>query len=72
MNASLWKDIFSLIESSDKINGEYLEGVGILGERLLILLNLGKVLQNDDMDKIGEVEQAATTLNVKKKNKEKS
>ena len=39
-----------------KINADYIEGVGILGERLLILLDLVKVLQAKDIEQIQNVQ----------------
>ncbi|MFH0874660.1 MAG: chemotaxis protein CheW [archaeon] len=35
-----------------KINSEYIVGVGVIKERLIILLNLGKVLGDSDMQKL--------------------
>jgi purine-binding chemotaxis protein CheW len=37
-----------------KINASYLEGVGVVGDRLLILLNLAKVMGDTDFKKITE------------------
>ena len=48
-----------------RIQGDYLEGVGILGERLLILLNLGRVLQDEDIKAIQEVESASKKESIK-------
>jgi purine-binding chemotaxis protein CheW len=38
-----------------KINADYIEGVGMLGERLLILLDLIKVLKSEDISIIKQV-----------------
>jgi purine-binding chemotaxis protein CheW len=40
---------------TEKINADYIEGVGILGERLLILLDLAKVLGESEVKRIQEV-----------------
>ncbi len=40
-----------------KLKGDYIEGVGILGERLLILLNLNQVLQTDDLEQIQKIKK---------------
>ena len=39
---------------AEKIHGEYLKGVAVLGERLIILLNLQKILSEGEMTKIQE------------------
>jgi len=38
-----------------KINADYITGVGILGERLLILLDLEKVFKTKDVNKIQSI-----------------
>ncbi|MCQ1535961.1 purine-binding chemotaxis protein CheW [Methanosarcina sp. KYL-1] len=38
-----------------KINSEYLNGVGKVGDRLLILLNLAKVLGEEEVDELGQL-----------------
>ena len=46
-----------------KIDADYIEGVGILEERLIILLDLAKVLGGNEVEavaKIGEKQQART------------
>jgi len=42
---------------TQKIDADYIEGVGIIGDRLLILLNLGKVIKGKDMDHINKARQ---------------
>ncbi len=42
---------------AQKINAEYLEGVGIIGDRLLILLDLAKILSDKEMVSIKGIEQ---------------
>lgn len=37
---------------TDKINADYIQGVGIVGERLLILLEMAKVIGDMDVDKL--------------------
>ncbi|MFH2020298.1 MAG: chemotaxis protein CheW [archaeon] len=37
---------------TQKINAEYLEGVGIIGERLLIMLDLTKVFSDNEMEAV--------------------
>jgi len=40
---------------TQKINADYVEGVGVLEERLIILLNLSKVLGDHGMKKVAEI-----------------
>lgn len=40
-----------------KIDAEYIEGVGVLGERLLILLDLAKLLEAKEIEQIEQVQQ---------------
>jgi purine-binding chemotaxis protein CheW len=47
-----------------KINSDYLQGVGILKERLIILLDLSKVLEQQELDQVKQV--AATAGGMKK------
>ncbi len=42
---------------TSKIKAEYIEGVGKLDERLLILLDLKKVLQESEMDQISNIKK---------------
>jgi purine-binding chemotaxis protein CheW len=37
---------------TEKIQGDYIEGVGVLGERLLILLDLRKVLETREIEEL--------------------
>lgn len=41
---------------TSKIDADYIEGVGILGERLLILLDLARVLGGQEIKKVMEVQ----------------
>lgn len=56
---------------TEKINVDYIEGVGILDERLLILLDLAKVLQAKDIEHVKKIQESApkkiTNVNVGKK-----
>ncbi len=36
----------------EKIQGDYIEGVGVLGERLLILLDLSRVLETGEIEEL--------------------
>lgn len=45
---------------TEKIDANYVDGVGILGERLLILLDLAKVLQSHEMGEIANLQRSAT------------
>ena len=50
---------------TEKINADYIIGVGILGERLLILLDLAKVLGNKEIEHIEEImDESETKSNV--------
>ncbi len=44
---------------TQRINSDYIEGVGILDERLLILLDLAKVLEAKDIENINKVENSS-------------
>jgi purine-binding chemotaxis protein CheW len=43
-----------------KINADYIQGVGIIQQRLIILLDLAKVLAVADLDSLKALEKAAT------------
>ncbi|MBN1793035.1 chemotaxis protein CheW [Candidatus Woesearchaeota archaeon] len=47
---------------TQKIEANYIEGVGILGDRLLILLDLARVMQSKEMAKVKEIERKAETV----------
>ncbi|MFW6230992.1 MAG: chemotaxis protein CheW [Nanoarchaeota archaeon] len=57
------KDAPSIVKQ--KIDTDYIEGVGIVDERLLILLDLGKVIQSEDMGKIHEIEERTAPASIK-------
>lgn len=44
---------------TEKINADYIEGVGILDERLLILLDLARVLGGAEIEHIEEIQAAS-------------
>ena len=44
---------------ASRINAEYLRGVGIIGERLLILLDLERVFEAEDVQGIERIQQSA-------------
>jgi purine-binding chemotaxis protein CheW len=44
-----------------KIQEDYLEGVGILKDRLIILLDLGKVLASSEMEKVANIGKQSGT-----------
>lgn len=44
---------------TEKIHSDYIEGVGILDERLLILLDLAKVLQAKDIEHVKKIQESA-------------
>jgi len=52
---------------TEKINADYIEGVGILDERLLILLDLAKVLEAKDMKHIEKIQKSTPTVAEKEK-----
>ncbi|MCK5040081.1 MAG: chemotaxis protein CheV [Candidatus Aenigmarchaeota archaeon] len=54
-----------------KIDSDYLQGVGILEDRILILLDLGKVFENKDVDYIKQVEDQHSGQPEKKEEKKK-
>ncbi len=43
---------------TDKINADYLQGVGILDERLIIIIDLGSVLEEKDLNAISSAKNA--------------
>ncbi|MBN1502879.1 purine-binding chemotaxis protein CheW [Candidatus Woesearchaeota archaeon] len=45
-----------------KINSDFIDGVGILNERLLILLDLAKVMHAQDMEIIKKMQQSAPKI----------
>jgi purine-binding chemotaxis protein CheW len=45
-----------------KINANYMDGVGIIGERLLILLDLAKVLQSKDVATIQQIQKQSNDI----------
>lgn len=45
-----------------KINSEYLTGVGKVGDRLLILLNLAKVLGEEEIEELNELSSAKENI----------
>jgi purine-binding chemotaxis protein CheW len=50
---------------TQKINGDYIEGVGIIGDRLLILLDLAKTLEAKDIKSVkiaGSAKEAAEAI----------
>jgi len=47
---------------TQKIDSDYIEGVGILDERLLILLDLAKVLQAKEIEHIQQVQKSTHTV----------
>ncbi len=47
---------------TQKIDSDYIEGVGILDERLLILLDLAKVLQAKEIEHIQQVQKSTPTV----------
>lgn len=57
---------------TEKINGNYIEGVGILGERLLILLDLVKVLSDREFKQIRDVKAQSSENNAEAKIEESS
>lgn len=52
---------------TSKIDSDYIEGVGILGERLLILLDLAKVLKAQEIEHVKQVRGTAPADNPSKK-----
>lgn len=44
---------------TDKIDGNYLEGVGVLGDRLLILLDLARIISSKDLASINKIDSTA-------------
>lgn len=44
----------------EKIDSDYIEGVGILNERLIVLLDVNKILHKSDLDKIKNIEEKTT------------
>lgn len=44
---------------TEKINSDFIDGVGIIGERLLILLDLAKVMHAKDVEIIKKMQQSA-------------
>ena len=45
-----------------KINSEYLTGVGKVGDRLLIILNLAKVLGEEEIEELNELSSAKENI----------
>ena len=45
-----------------KINSEYLTGIGKIGDRLLILLNLAKVLGEEETDELNQLSSLSASL----------
>ncbi len=56
---------------AQKINSDYLEGVGIVGERLLILLDLSKVLSTGDMASVQKAQVQASSMPSSEKQEKK-
>lgn len=57
----------SFIESTpdmikSKINSEYLTGVGKAGNRLLILLNLARVLGEEEVDELNQLSSSSSSF----------
>ncbi len=53
-----------------KIQSDYLEGVGVIGERLLILLDLAKVLESKEIANIQSIQESGQTKQAMSKSKE--
>lgn len=54
---------------TEKINSQYIEGVGIINERLLILLDLAKVLKSNEINSLNNIKPSSvpkTTKEIKK------
>lgn len=45
-----------------KINSEYLTGVGKAGNRLLILLNLARVLGEEEVDELNQLSSSSSSF----------
>jgi purine-binding chemotaxis protein CheW len=57
---------------TQKIDSDYIEGVGIIGERLLILLDLSKVIESKEMAQIAGVHEKMQSVSDKVQAKEET